>query len=205
MPKIAFCFDLDGTVTKQEILPLIAKEVGLNEEINLLTDITLKGIIPFETSFKLRVRLLSTIAISVVRNVIDKVILDDNISNFIQENKSNCYIISGNLDVWVGEFIKTYLGCEYYTSKAKYEGDTLLGIERILNKGKSIDELREKYQKIVAVGDSMNDCSMFEKSEVKIAYGGIHNPVDTLIKLSDYVIYDSKSLTRLLNSIKNEN
>ena len=46
---------------------------------------------------------------------------------------------------------------------------------------------------------------MFEKANIKIAYGGIHNPVNTLIKLSDYVVYNSKSLVELLENIKHEN
>lgn len=205
MKNTAFCFDLDGTVTKQEILPLISKKVGLHEEINLLTDITLKGLIPFETSFKLRVRLLSSIAISVVKEVVNEVVLDDNIAKFIKQNNENCFIVTGNLDVWVNELIIEKLGCKSFSSIAKSEGDTLHGIDSILNKGKAIESIKNKYENIVAIGDSMNDCSMFEKANVKIAYGGIHNPVNTLIKLSDYVVYNSKSLVELLENIKHEN
>ena len=205
MKKTAFCFDLDGTVTKQEILPLISKEVGLHEEINLLTDITLKGLIPFETSFKLRVKLLSIIAISVVKEVVTKVVLDENITNFIKDNKDNCFIVTGNLDVWVNELISNKLGCDSFSSTALYSGDQLDGIHIILNKGKAIEKIRASYDNIVTIGDSMNDCSMFEKANVRIAYGGIHNPVNTLIKLSDYVVYNSNTLVKLLENIKNEN
>jgi HAD superfamily phosphoserine phosphatase-like hydrolase len=205
MKKTAFCFDLDGTVTKQEILPLISKKVGLHEEINLLTDITLKGLIPFETSFKLRVKLLSSIAISVVQEVVNEVVLDENITNFIKQNKENCFIVTGNLDVWVSELISSKLGCQSFSSTALHTEDKLDGIETILNKGKAIDKVKLNFDKIVTIGDSMNDCSMFEKANVRIAYGGIHNPVNTLIKLSDYVVYNSKSLVELLENIKNEN
>ena len=56
-PSTAFCFDLDGVVTSQELLPLIAEELGYYEEIKALTDATIKGIIPFESSFRLRCRI----------------------------------------------------------------------------------------------------------------------------------------------------
>ena len=46
MKKI-FCFDLDGTITTQEILPLIAAELDLYEEISTLTQATINGLIPF--------------------------------------------------------------------------------------------------------------------------------------------------------------
>ena len=120
--KTAFCFDLDGTVTKQEILPLISKEVELHEEISLLTQLTLDGLIPFQNSFKLRVKLLSTIAISTVAKVVDKVILDQYILDFIHHNKDNCYIVTGNLDVWVKELIETKIKCNYFSSKAEFNG-----------------------------------------------------------------------------------
>ena len=43
----AFCFDLDGTITKDEILPILSREIGLFEEISALTDATINGVIPF--------------------------------------------------------------------------------------------------------------------------------------------------------------
>lgn len=204
MKKTAFCFDLDGTVTKQEILPLISKKAGIHEEISLLTQITLDGQIPFETSFKLRVKLLSTILISSVREIVKKVIIDQNIANFIKQNSDHCYIVTGNLDVWIKELIEEELKCKSFSSKADYSGDHLHGISNILNKGDAIQTLRGKYSNIVAIGDSMNDCSMFKKANIGIAFGGVHNPVDSLIKLSDYIVYDSKSLIHLLENIKHE-
>ncbi len=200
--KTAFCFDLDGTVTKQEILPLISKEVELHEEISLLTQLTLDGLIPFQNSFKLRVKLLSTIAISTVAKVVDKVILDQYILDFIHHNKDNCYIVTGNLDVWVKELIETKIKCNYFSSKAEFNGDQLIGVKEVLDKGKAIKELRKNYERIVAIGDSMNDCSMFQKADIGIAYGGTHNPVNSLVKLSNFVTFDPQSLVRILEKYK---
>ena len=42
-----FIFDLDGTVTKEETLPLIAKHFSVEEEIETLTKQTVMGQIPF--------------------------------------------------------------------------------------------------------------------------------------------------------------
>ena len=41
MTPIMYAFDLDGTVTKEETLPLIARELGLETEMKLLTKLTL--------------------------------------------------------------------------------------------------------------------------------------------------------------------
>lgn len=198
--KTAFCFDLDGTVTKQEILPLISKELDLHEEISLLTQLTLDGLIPFQNSFKLRVKLLSTIPISTVSKIVDKVLLDEHIIDFINKNSEDCYIVTGNLDVWIKDLIESRIKCKFFSSEAEYKGNQLIGVKNILDKAKSIKELRNKYDKIVAIGDSMNDCPMFEKADIGIAFGGTHNPVSSLVKLSNYVTFDAQSLVRILQN-----
>lgn len=202
--KIAFCFDLDGTLTKEEILPQIAKHVGLYEEIDLLTNITMDGLITFDKSFKLRTKLLSTVPISVVKKTIETISIDPELKTFVNQNKQNSFIITGNLNVWINDFIDKNFGCQYYSSKALYDNDQLLGIDHILLKNSAIDELKTKYDKIVAIGDGMNDCSMFENADIGIAYGGVHQPVSSLIKVSNYICYNSRSLVNLLNSLNNQ-
>lgn len=200
--KTAFCFDLDGTVTRQEILPLISKEVDLREEINLLTQLTLDGLIPFQNSFKLRVKLLSTIPISKVAEIVSDVELDPQILKFIREHREDCYIVTGNLDVWVEEMIRSRIGCDYFSSEADYSQNKLNGIKKIMIKAEVVQKLRSRYDRIVAVGDSMNDCPMFQEADVRIAFGGTHNPVYSLVKLSDYVTFDPGSLISILENYK---
>lgn len=200
MVKTAYCFDLDGTITSQEILPLISREVGLHEEIATLTDITMQGLIPFESSFKLRVKLLNSISIARVQNIVRNVSLQHKIVQFIKSNSQNCYAITGNLDIWI-QSLKEKIGCEFYCSSADYTGDQLHGIRHILNKGNTVKILREKYDRIVAVGDGMNDAPMFEQADVRIAYGGVHSPVETLIQLADFVTYREDGLCNILSTL----
>lgn len=200
--KIAFCFDLDGTLTSEEILPQIARHLQLYEEIDLLTNITMQGLISFDKSFKLRVKLLSLVPISEVKKIVSKIKFDQSLSDFVKANKNDCYIVTGNLDVWVRDFIQENYGCEFYSSIADYSNDQLNGITKIITKADAVKELRQKYDMIVAVGDGMNDCSMFEQADKSIAYGGVHQPVTSLIKFSDYVVYESSALVTLLNSLK---
>lgn len=199
--KTAFCFDLDGTVTSQEILPLLAKEIGIYEEISLLTECTMKGLIPFQNSFKLRVKLLSSISISRVVKIIDKVKLNEQIVDFIKRNKNNCFIVTGNLDVWISKLIKNKIGCEFYCSSANYKNNNILGINKIINKSDAVIELRKKYDVIVSVGDGMNDVPMFEEADIKIGYGGVHRPADAIIELSDYLTYNERGLCNILNTL----
>lgn len=201
--KTAYCFDLDGTLTKNEILPLISQKLGIYDEIEALTKATIQGVIPFESSFKLRCRLLKDAKDKDIIKALDKVKLYLEIIDFIKEKPEDCYIITGNLNVWVEKLIDR-IGCNYYSSRGLLnEEGKLQDIEKILDKSEAINDLREskKYERIIAVGDGMGDVSMFQKADVSIAFGQTHDPVKSLIEVSDYIVFEEKSLCYLLKTL----
>ena len=198
----AYCFDLDGTLTSEEILPRIAKEIDLFEEIATLTRATMDGLLPFENSFRLRVRLLSEVPISVVHKIVSEIPLEEEILRFIHSNPSDCYVVTGNLNVWI-EGLQPKLKCKIFSSDAKWNGDKLEGVERIINKAEAVNELFDNYDEIVAVGDGMNDSPLFDAADICIAYGGVHDPVETLIKMADYVTYHPSGLLNILTTLRN--
>lgn len=203
--KRAFCFDLDGTLTEEEILPEISRTLGIYEEIEILTKITMQGLMTFDKSLKLRVKLLSSIPISMVNEIVSKIRVNRYLQEFVKKNSENCFIVTGNLDVWIDDFIRNNFGCRYFSSRAEYQGDKLIGLANILHKSSAVEELRSSYDSIVAIGDGMNDCSMFESADIGISFGGVHSPVPTLLKLSDYICYDAKALANLLISLNQFN
>ena len=194
-----FVFDLDGTITKVETLPLLAKELDLAEEMQLLTDLTLDGKIPFEKSFKLRYLVLRNIPLKTIQEIMATVELDADIAEFIRANKKNCAVVTGNLDWWI-EPIVAKLGCESFSSTSRLEGN-LPVLEKILDKGAVIRELKKTCDKIIAVGESFNDVPMFEEADIAIAYGGVHKPVSAAISISNYVVSNGGALCRLLKTL----
>jgi len=197
--RTGYCFDLDGTITSQEILPLLAREVGLYEEIAALTEATIKGVIPFRKSFLLRCRLLNELPISRVQQIIARVSVYDNLVRFIHANRENCFIITGNIDVWVKP-LQQLVGCKMYSSVASVEGDRMLAVQHVLDKGEAIVDIRKSFDRIVSVGDGMGDVPMFEKSDVRIAFGGTHLPIQSLLQFTDYLTFSEKSLCTLLST-----
>lgn len=199
--RTAFCFDLDGTLTRQEILPLIARDIDLYQEFEALTLATINGIIPFANSFKLRCRILAEVPISRVKAIVAKVKLYDEIIRFVSKNNTCCFIATGNLDVWIEDIIHQ-IGCPAYSSTAKYTGDKLEGIEKILDKAEAVDNIRTKgFDRIVAIGDGMGDVSMFQQADISIAYGATHNPNQTLLELSNFVTFNESALCRTLSTL----
>lgn len=200
--KTAYCFDLDGTLTRQELLPLIAASIGLDDEISVLTQATIAGILPFEKSFKLRVRLLKEAKIELIHRILEtQVDFRHNILEFIQKNWSNCFVVTGNLDVWVKPLLNK-LGVESFTSLASLDQEGRLnGVSHILNKSDAVKSLRKRFDRIVTIGEGMNDVPMFEVADWRIAFGATHEPNGTLCKLSDFIVYDEGSLCRLLKML----
>lgn len=194
-----FVFDLDGTITKVETLPLLAKKLDLAEEMQLLTDLTLSGKIPFEKSFKLRYLVLRNIPLKTIQEIMAAVELDADIADFIRANKKDCAVVTGNLDCWI-EPIVAKLGCESFSSTSELN-ENLPVLKKILNKGAVIRELKKTYDKIIAVGESFNDVPMFKEADVAIAYGGVHQPVSTAISISNYVVFNGSELCRLLKML----
>lgn len=200
MAKNIYCFDLDGTVTAEEILPLIAKELDLYDEISALTQATINGLIPFERSFKLRCKILSDVPVKKVQEIAQKVKLNQSIVNFLNENKDNSYIVTGNIYEWIEPIINK-LGCKIICSQGKFIDGKLISLEKIINKGDVIKGLKKKNNSIISIGDGMGDVLMFEESDVSVAFGGVHEPIETLMKVSDFLVYEEDSLCRLLNTL----
>lgn len=198
--RSAVCLDLDGTVTCEELLPLIAREVNLFDEIKLLTEATMAGILTFEKSFRLRCRLLADIPVSRVQEIVETVPLNLDIASYITANRDRCCIATGNLDVWIKP-LTDRLGCRLFSSVAEVAEDRLVGVSTILDKGGVIDIMRQEFDRVVAVGDGMNDVAMFEAADVAIAFSGVHDAIPTLIDLSDYVVTDGRALCRLIATL----
>ncbi len=77
----------------------------------------------------------------------------------------------------------------------------LCGVSHILNKSDAIRHLRSRFDRIIAVGEGMNDVPMFEEADWRIAFGATHEPNKILCKLSDFIVYDGGALCRLLNTL----
>ena len=201
--KPLFVFDLDSTITKCELLPLIAKNAGLDCEMASLTEAAMQGELPFERGFLSRVRLLQNIPISRARSIVSRAPLHEEIAGFIRENPQRCIVLTGNLDVWIMPIIES-LGMKgrCLCSRAKVCEDRLLGVEAVLDKGKACKKLRHPF---VAIGDGSNDVDMLREAEIGIAFGGARKPPAQLIAAADMLVQDENELIEILKKLLWEN
>ena len=197
-----FAFDLDGTVTTRELLPLMAEAAGLDAQMARLTAMTLRGDIPFATSFRQRFSMLAHVPLDRMRAIVAAVPLDAAIEAFIAKNRHCCVLVTGNLDCWIAPLVER-LGCPCLSSRSCYHGGEL-ALESILDKGDAVRSLRPKARRIVAIGESVGDIPMFQAADLGIAYAGVHSPVPGILDLAGHVARDGAELCRLLQGIKEE-
>ena len=167
MSEYVFLFDLDATITRAEILPEIAVKIDKQQQMRELTEKTMTGEIPFDHSFLERVKLLSEIPVSTVRRIIAGVPLNEKLVEFIRENRERCYVVTGNLDVWIKELM-TELGMDghYFCSKAAVENDKIVSVDYVVDKAEVVREFGNKP--FVAVGDGNNDAQKEQQKQASM-------------------------------------
>ena len=203
MKKKFFLFDLDSTVTREEILPTIAKEIGKRDEMRFLTESTMMGEMPFEESFSARVGVLSKIPVSSVVLRVEKIHLNKKIVEFIKNNRENCYIVTSNLDVWIDGLMQVIgMADRVFCSSAHVENDQIVKINRILKKEDVVGKFGGST--VVAIGDGSNDYEFLRRADIGIGFGGVRKIAPSLLDVCDYAVYTEDKLCEILDSIKGE-
>lgn len=194
-----FAFDLDSTVTRCELLPLLARELGIEAEMAARTEACMAGGDGFERSFAARVALLKPIPIDRARRIVAGAPLNPGIAGFIQNHAERCRILTGNLDVWIEDLVAALnMTGRCLCSRAETSGNQLLGVRSALDKGRAAALLPRPF---VAVGDGSNDVPMLRAANFAIAFGGCRAPSEELRRAADLVIDDEAGLCVLLESL----
>lgn len=201
--KKVFLFDLDSTITKEEILPMIAAEIGKRDEMRFLTESTMMGEMPFYDSFKARVKILADVPVSRVMERVLDVRLNDKLVEFMNKNRENCFVVTSNLDVWIDGLMKKIgMKGRVFCSHASVKDDRIEEVERILKKEEPIEDFKDAY--VVAVGDGSNDYDFLKMADCGIGFGGVRRIAPKLLDVCDYAVYTEDKLCELLEMIKEE-
>ncbi|KAA3512697.1 phosphoserine phosphatase SerB [Agrobacterium vitis] len=165
--------DMDSTMISQECIDELAAEVGLKDEVSLITARAMNGEIAFEPALRERVALLKGLPITVVDEVIAKrITLTPGGLELIATMKAKGYytaLVSGGFTVFTSKIAAT-LGFDENRANILLEQDGLLTgevAEPILGKQAKVDALQDIVTRLgispedaIAVGDGANDLGM---------------------------------------------
>ena len=174
--------DVDGTLIAEEVIDLLGKEAGCEEEISQITSQAMRGELDFETSLRARVALLEGLPISVFDTVFKSIHLSKNAQEFIsilQKKGILVGLVSGGFAPIVERLAKS-LGITYYSANqlevkdgfltGRLVGEIVTGQEKqaILEKWRK--ELGLPKERTIAIGDGANDLLMLKTAGWSIAF-----------------------------------
>ncbi|CAN5130155.1 HAD family phosphatase [soil metagenome] len=187
--------DLDGTLTRTELLPAVAARAGITDGMRQLTDDTLAGRIPFEESFRRRVAMLADVPLETVHEEILAAPVFEELLALLLEHPDRVVVVTGNLDVWVAPFLERY-GLRGLASSAIVREGRVAGIQSVLNKATGLDLYPSATS--IAIGDGANDASMVRHADIGIAWCGVHSAARPLLEVADYAFAQEDKLCRFL-------
>lgn len=199
MSNYIFLFDMDSTITRKEVLPEIAAQIGRAEKMRQLTEATMRGELPFKTSFLERVSLLQDVSVKTVNYLIENITLNSYISRFIIEHPQRCYVVTGNLDIWIsGLMHKLNMSSHCYCSKADVHQDRISKIISVVDKELMVKQF---VQPLVVIGDGDNDAGMARLADIAIGFGGVRDIAPSLLQSIDYAFYDDMKCAEFLEHL----
>lgn len=174
--------DVDGTLILEEVIDLLGREAGCEEEISMITSRAMRGELDFESSLRKRVSLLEGLPISVFDKVFKSIQLTPNAQEFIsilQKNGILVGLVSGGFTPIVETLAKS-LGIAYFSANQLEVKEGLLTgklIGQIISpqvKKETLEQWRKELQllreRTVAIGDGANDLLMLKSAGLGIAF-----------------------------------
>ena len=174
--------DVDGTLILEEVIDLLGREAGREEEIAQLTSRAMRGELNFESSLRKRVSLLEGLPVSVFDRAFDSIHLSPNVQEFIsilQKNGILVSLVSGGFSPIVERLAKS-LGITYFSANQLEVKDGLLTgklVGAIISpelKQATLEQWRKELklprERTVAIGDGANDLLMLKSAGLGIAF-----------------------------------
>ena len=174
--------DVDGTLILEEVIDLLGREAGCEEEISQITSQAMRGELDFESSLSKRVSFLEGLSISVFDKVFNSIHLSPNAQKFIsilQKNGILVGLVSGGFTPIVDRLAKS-LGIAHFSANQLEVKDGLLTgklVGHIISpevKKETLEQWRKEFklpkERTVAIGDGANDLLMLKSAGLGIAF-----------------------------------
>ena len=174
--------DVDGTLILEEVIDLLGREVGCEEEISQITSRAMRGELNFERSLRDRVSFLEGLPISVFDKVFNSIHLSPNVQEFIsilQKNGILVGLVSGGFTPIVERLAKSLDIAYFSANQLEVKDDLLTGklIGQLISpqvKKETLKKWREELQlpreRTVAIGDGANDLLMLKSAGLGVAF-----------------------------------
>lgn len=195
-----FCFDMDSTLIKEEVIDELARYAGVYEEVAHVTKEAMEGNLNFHEALRKRCSYLKGLPVSIFDELYFKLHANHGVPELFQglrkKNAKTAVFSGGFIDI-LERFKQEYSIDEVRANYLDREGDKLLGtvsgtvVDKIIKRD-SLLELQSRFQmskeNVVAVGDGANDQLMLEASGIGI---GFHAKEGLKTNISNWIDFAS--------------
>lgn len=174
--------DVDSTLIQDEVIELLADEVGRVEEVRGITRLAMAGEIDFEDSLRRRVALLEGLETSRLNDVRDRIRLTAGARTFVRTLKRLGFrlaIVSGGFTFFT-DHLREELELDHaFANELAVRDGRLTGelVGPILDRERKAEILEEvaaaegiPLEQTVAIGDGANDLDMLNRAGLGIAF-----------------------------------
>jgi phosphoserine phosphatase len=185
---------MEPLIFNAEYLPLLAKEVGLEEKVAKITSDGLSGRIEWKIGLIERIKLLKGIPLDVVKRVADEIDYTEGIQDvfrFAKEKGIVTAVITGGFRIQARR-IEDEQGVDYILANDLIFKDNKLHDVKVhvhANKNNHVNFLKALLgidsQDIITVGEGMNDLTMLKNN-----FGVGYNPTNERVRKACKVIIE---------------
>ncbi|MDY6764173.1 MAG: phosphoserine phosphatase SerB [Halobacteria archaeon] len=171
-------FDLDGTLVNGEGIVSLAEKAGVRQEVEEVTDLTMKGEIDFGDALRRRVALLEGLTRDEVEDALCSLEMSPGAQDVCRKIDCEIAIFSGGF-LPLARKVGDEIGADYIRANELVEKDGVLtgDVKGDLvdnDKGEVLRQLASdigiEHDEIIAVGDGSNDVPMFDVAGFSIGF-----------------------------------
>lgn len=180
--KSLFCFDMDSTLIKEEVIDELAREKNVFDQVAKVTKEAMEGGLDFNEALKKRVSYLVGLDESVFQKIFQRLNPNDGVMESIQtlqKRNAEIAIFSGGFTPILKKFSEQTEISLYHANELEFQNSVTTGkiLGEIINKEKKKELLIHYKTKFnieknytVAVGDGSNDASMILEAGIGIGF-----------------------------------
>jgi len=200
--SILVVLDVDSTLIQQEVIELLANQVGVMPEVKKITDLAMAGELDFEQSLEQRVALLAGLSTEVFAQVLAEIQFTPGAKELVEAVKAlggKVGAVSGGfsqileplakeigLDYWLANELEVSLG----ELTGRVIGSVIDAEAKAAALRKWAAEADVPLERTIAIGDGANDIQMLQAAGLAIAFC----PKDILRQHADLIIEENSLL-----------